>query len=461
MAVLDDMGKPPVSHSRPIMVCQLLTGLCQAAMPSARSRGLAFLYDYVGPQVASRVSEQVLEQYIANLIGCAIEGTSSGCVVLTAEAIAGGVPQRGPMALVHVSIAGTGWRLQADEFERLFDGQVLLDREERFGDVHRGITMRRAICLASGLVMTYMASPREGCGVSLSFPAVQGDLPAGEDIDAGGAVVWILAARAQRYELLAARFERLRWHPRLFHSVGDAEAALRNGAGNGEPALVIAVESPQMTHQEVMRLQTALPADVPLVLCVAQAGDAAASHDGLLRVRLPLSPLEIQSLSVHALQRQRRQHPHVLHGGADPRTNAARRPLVMVVDDNPVNQLVASGMLKAFGCESFLASDGQEALALARLRVPDLVLMDVQMPVMDGLQATAELRRLQARGAIPRFPIVAATAYASGADRDQCIAAGMDAFMTKPLDLPLLEDVLRRYGCLRGAPASDDDGKIT
>ncbi|MBL8306649.1 MAG: PAS domain S-box protein, partial [Rubrivivax sp.] len=127
---------------------------------------------------------------------------------------------------------------------------------------------------------------------------------------------------------------------------------------------------------------------------------------------------------------------------------AGRR--VLLVEDNPINQEVAHELLRSVGLAVTLAQDGAEALAAAGQRHFDLVLMDVQMPVMDGLEAT---RRLRALASTRHVPIVAMTANALNEDRAACLAAGMDDHIAKPVDPVGLYRVLRRWLALEGTPA--------
>jgi signal transduction histidine kinase/ActR/RegA family two-component response regulator len=129
---------------------------------------------------------------------------------------------------------------------------------------------------------------------------------------------------------------------------------------------------------------------------------------------------------------------------AQPSTAVSLRGTVLLVEDNPVNQQVAAAMLGRLGLQTILASDGQAAVELTRERDVDLVLMDCLMPVMDGYDATAAIRRLTgARGA--RLPIIALTANAMQEDRRRCLDAGMDDFLAKPFTLRQLEAQLARW----------------
>jgi CheY-like chemotaxis protein len=115
------------------------------------------------------------------------------------------------------------------------------------------------------------------------------------------------------------------------------------------------------------------------------------------------------------------------------------------VEDHPLNLEVATSLLRSWGHAVTPATSGPAALAALAQRPFDLVLMDVQMPIMDGLQATAEIRRReQARGT--RTPIVALTAHGTADDRERCLAAGMDDFVSKPLDTRVLFQTIERFG---------------
>ncbi|MBL8485509.1 MAG: response regulator [Rhodocyclaceae bacterium] len=119
---------------------------------------------------------------------------------------------------------------------------------------------------------------------------------------------------------------------------------------------------------------------------------------------------------------------------------AGRR--VLLVEDEPINAEVATELLTDVGLQVVAAADGVEALALAAVGRFDLILMDIQMPRMDGLETSRRIRSLPARG---RMPIVAMTANAFAEDRNRCLAAGMDDFITKPVDPPSFYGVVRKW----------------
>lgn len=118
---------------------------------------------------------------------------------------------------------------------------------------------------------------------------------------------------------------------------------------------------------------------------------------------------------------------------------------ILLAEDNPINQKIMNGMLAKDGHEVFVASNGSEAVGAIRRGSYDLVLMDVQMPVMDGVAAVLEIRRLEQ--ALDCYtPVVALTAHTEKADRERCLDAGMDGYLTKPVSLENLRQALDLYG---------------
>jgi two-component system sensor histidine kinase/response regulator len=127
---------------------------------------------------------------------------------------------------------------------------------------------------------------------------------------------------------------------------------------------------------------------------------------------------------------------------SDP-TSTETRGVVLVVDDSEVNQLVAEGLLTHLGYETEVAEDGRQAIEVFGQRPFDAILMDVQMPVMDGYEATQEIRRLEAGGR--RTPIIAMTATVTDGERERCLAAGMDDYLSKPIQKDAVLAMMDRW----------------
>jgi CheY-like chemotaxis protein len=121
----------------------------------------------------------------------------------------------------------------------------------------------------------------------------------------------------------------------------------------------------------------------------------------------------------------------------------SRPPLVLVAEDNPVNQLVVSRALERAGCQAEIVGDGEQALQALAERRYDAVLMDCQMPVLDGYEATRELRRRE--NSSEHTPVIAMTAHAMKGAIDDCLEAGMDDYLSKPLRREQLNQALARW----------------
>ncbi|MDP3222800.1 MAG: response regulator, partial [Rubrivivax sp.] len=118
---------------------------------------------------------------------------------------------------------------------------------------------------------------------------------------------------------------------------------------------------------------------------------------------------------------------------------------VLLVEDNAVNRMIGAEMLKSFGVDVLEAEDGAQALGVLEQQRVDLVLMDIQMPVLDGYEATRQAREREARLRLPRVPIVALTANAFDEDAAQSMAAGMDGHLAKPYSREQLRELVQRW----------------
>ena len=117
---------------------------------------------------------------------------------------------------------------------------------------------------------------------------------------------------------------------------------------------------------------------------------------------------------------------------------------ILVAEDSPVNQKLAMTMLKRMGHDVAVAATGSEAIDLWQQKHFDLILMDVQMPEIDGLQATRRIREIE-KSLGDHVPIIAMTAHAMQGDRSSCLEAGMDDYIAKPVSRKVLEDVVQRH----------------
>ena len=148
-------------------------------------------------------------------------------------------------------------------------------------------------------------------------------------------------------------------------------------------------------------------------------------------------------------------------GAIVPQASRGLGPQILLVEDNPINLEVAVGMLESLGCRTHSASNGWLAIEAMNGTSYDAILMDCQMPVMDGLTATAEIRRREVGEGRAHVPIIALTANAMDGDRERCLAAGMDDFLSKPFTQLQLSMVLKRWLTLRAVPDHSERGDAT
>jgi two-component system sensor histidine kinase/response regulator len=129
---------------------------------------------------------------------------------------------------------------------------------------------------------------------------------------------------------------------------------------------------------------------------------------------------------------------------SSPGPMAGRPWSILVAEDNAVNQKLALAMLKRMGLKAIIARNGEEAIACWRETHPDLILMDVQMPELDGLDATRRIRGIELASGT-HIPIIAMTAHAMRGDRERCLEAGMDDYISKPISGAALEQTIARF----------------
>jgi signal transduction histidine kinase/CheY-like chemotaxis protein len=439
-------------RAQPFDAAELLAEALRGVMPLAHQRALLLLYDWIGDNPLLLGDEGSLRQVLTNLLGNALKFTAQGQVVLCAEARPAGP---GHMAL-RIQVSDTGPGVPPAMRERIFDafqqGDDSLSRHH--GGTGLGLTIAKRLSDAMGGELQLDCPPGGGSTFTLGLrlplagAAARPLAPSLPDPHPGqGRLAWVVYASSPNGEWLARRLARLGWQCRTLGGLAEAVAQAQGlaGANTGPlPDLVLVAEPALVQGADLPGLRAALPqATIHLVIRpdwhdpVLEVPCAALDISALVA---PLTPSMLQQLGVHAAD-------------GEPRPSAPGAPLpplradarVLLVEDNPVNQLVGQAFLKALGLQVQLAADGLEALAACTRQPPDLVLMDLQMPGMDGLEATSRLQALQREGRWPGAPILALTAHATDADRAACRAAGMSAVLTKPLSLEGLHRQLGRW----------------
>jgi CheY-like chemotaxis protein len=267
-----------------------------------------------------------------------------------------------------------------------------------------------------------------------------------------GVAVLIVDDNATNRRILAQIVNRWGMNASLAARAGDALEMLRSAAALGSPFSVL-LSDVHMPGMDGFALAERIASDaslkelrILLLTSSGQRGDSARCRELGIRGYLtkPLRQAELRAAITTVLGAQLSSEelvaPVTRHS---PRQDGARRHNVLVAEDNLVNQRVIKGMLERQGFSSRIVANGLEAINAVQEQSFDLILMDVQMPQMDGLEATIQIRRLESQ-LNRRHNIVAMTAHAMSGDRERCLEAGMDDYLSKPIQLARLDEILRQ-----------------
>ena len=420
-------GQPPRETDTRFELFDCFTRAVRDAMPAMAARHQTVSFDCEDQPIAVRGDEVALRSAMYRLLAGLADVLGAGFVVLDARALSDDAGR----AVLTMSAAGTGELASPARIDEVVTRLALTSLPAESSAVR----VARGLCPNCGGSVFFSSAPGEGAlfRLTLTLTPVEVAEPVPH---AAGARAWIVDDGDARAATLERRLQRFGWRVRRFSAFAEAVAAQADGS---QPALVVLHESVGASAQAVAELADLLPPTASLVVLVAAGSRVLADSahvSAAVRVE-PLAPDDIGRLSRHALRADT--------GPASAwSTDIRPRSRVLVVDDNEVNRIVASGLVRALGYDVESASDGLDAIEHCKASPPDVVLMDVNMPVLGGIEATRRLRELQRIGRVAPFAIVAATANADDETARACLAAGMDGFLGKPLLLSLMHAELKR-----------------
>ena len=431
----------------------LLQRACALIAEPAREKKLELVIDADDMPRILRGDTTRLSQALVNLLANAVKFTERGSITLAARV----VEARGNDLLVRFEVRDTGIGVEPDQIERIFSAFEQADSSttRRFGGTGLGLGITRHFAHLMGGEAGAESTPGVGSTFWITArlqarPAPEqwatdklieglralfvddvaevrevmgnmlGQLGLRTDLAESGPAALSLAAEAEAaedpYDVVL-----IDWLMPHMDGIDTARRLLAQTTGNAPACIMLG----DVALDDRMRKEAL---DLGITSLLQKPVSFSTLHDHLIEElveRTPESrPNMLDLLSEHALRAQ--------HEGAR----------VLLAEDNPVNQEVALTLLQLAGLQVDLAQTGREAVEKAASGRYALILMDMQMPELDGLQAT---RLLRARPETARVPIIAMTANAYAEDRTACLAAGMDDHITKPVDPPVLYDMLLRW----------------
>jgi signal transduction histidine kinase/DNA-binding response OmpR family regulator len=413
----------------------------------AHQKGLELAYA-VHPDVPDILHGDAgrLRQILVNLIGNAIKFTDQGEVVVDIQpvatpSIATGEGQK--TMTLRFAVRDTGIGIPPDKQQMILEPFVQADGSttRTYGGTGLGLAIsKRLVELMDG---QFWIDSEIGCGSTFSFTVrfavwhtSETAAQAVPEVAVRALPVLVVDDNATNRRILQEMLSRWQMQPTMVESGRQALARLAQARAQGQPFALVLLDAhmPEMDGFTVathMQQDPALAGTTILMLSSADlAGDAVRCREaGIARhLMKPITQAELWDAILMALGSDARAHATQ---PAPPVVQESPRPLrILLAEDNRVNQQVALRILEKHGYAVVVVGDGQAALtALAQAQF-DLVLMDIQMPGLDGLAATAAIR---AREQGTHTPIIAMTAHAMRGDRERCLAAGMDSYVTKPL----------------------------
>jgi two-component system sensor histidine kinase/response regulator len=430
---------------------------------------LAFRAHDKGLELAGEVAADVppyvvgdparLRQVLVNLVGNALKFTEKGEVLVQVRQDAR-LEQR---ALLHFSVSDTGIGIPADKLGVIFEAFSQADGSttRRFGGTGLGLTISQQLVELMGGSLWVESELGKGTvfhfTVRLDLPQAPFKQTLSRTLEACptllGMRVLVVDDNATNRRILQDTLLHWRMRPVVVDGGPDAFVALQRSVQENDPfrLVLLDVNMPDMDGFEVaLRIkEQSRFASATILMLTSSNQTSEASRSRKIGVAAYLVKPVLQRELFEAILRSLRL------ADFDPSHDAARPPVqpvaaptrafdILLAEDNPVNQMVAMRMLKRMGHRVAVAANGQEVLDQLDSHLFDLVLMDVQMPVMGGFEATAQIRQREQRTG-RHLPIVAMTAHAMKGDRERCLEAGMDDYLAKPIDQATLKAMLELW----------------
>jgi two-component system sensor histidine kinase/response regulator len=444
----------------------LLDDIRTVYTPQAQAKGIALDFDIANDiPIAICGDPNRLRQIMANLLGNAIKFTDRGNILAKVQ-ITG---EDGQCAHLRFEVHDTGIGISREARSRIFEAFSQADNSttRQYGGTGLGLAISKQLVELMGGKIGVDNALSQGSifwfTVSFDKRRVDPDEPGATLKNIEGLRVLIVDEEPAGREELEEQLGQWKVACDSAESAFDGVTRLASAAKAGTPYEVAIVDM-DLQRTSGLALAASIKSDpatrATRILLVSDnrlAADPVQRREAGVAYQL-IKPLRAGDLFECLGTRPRVPAPAPADAQAAPgsprQASGARQRKVLLAEDNPVNVEVASAMLASLGLDVQLASNGEEAARAARAGEFDIVLMDCQMPVMDGFAATAEIRRHEHQSGRRRtLPIIAITANALQGDREACLAAGMDDYLSKPFTQQELTAVIGRWIALPVAAA--------
>ncbi|NDR57658.1 ATP-binding protein [Aliiruegeria sabulilitoris] len=443
---------------QPFDMERMLHEVLTLVAPMARDKGLDLHVDYDLFLPTKLVGDPGrIRQVLTNLIGNAVKFTEKGHVFIRVV----GIEADGGAWQTHVTVEDTGIGIAADMQEHIFDSfaQVEQERNRTFEGTGLGLAISREIIdRMGGQIWVESEEGKGSCfGFRISLPFGEENRHIPQGLADGLANAMMVGGGDLDQEILSRQLRQLGMD---VHCASSGSASLAEIGDGFRPQIVLIDERlPDATGLELagaMRLAGLHSSTV--LLCADKRMNQTSGEFGTVDAVLSRPILRsdlfrtLAALAPHHGAAPQAEEPDAGTSAGTPcfascrhsaqhKQEEARTMRVLAAEDNRTNQFVFQKLVKALDIELKIASNGQEAIALYKDFQPDLIFMDISMPGTDGKQATREIRRMEAGKR--HVPIVAMTAHALAGDKEDILAAGLDHYLTKPMQKSLISAIIR------------------
>jgi len=432
----------------------------------AQQKGLELVLRYA-PDARRRFQGDAsrIRQVLMNLVGNAIKFSEHGHVLVSVEEDRGA--ERPAQAVLRIAIEDSGIGISPEGVSRLFErfSQADASTTRRFGGTGLGLAICKRLVELMGGEIGVDSHVGQGSTfwftLPLSLPSEGFPAPAPTGVDITTARVLLVDDNPVSRKVVGEQLCGWRISSQAAASVEEALTEMRTAAAAGDPYHIVLIDH-HLPAMDGIGLAVTIKADprlrdAALVLLTSTIEKNAAEltrvggfAGSLVKPMRPSALFDVL-IATRAAQTDGGRAPAAGHHPAGvPNATPDRARFhgrVLVADDNATNQRIAQLALEGLGCRVDLAGNGAEAVRRLQQQTYDLVFMDGEMPEMDGFEATRAFRVLEARFSPPRprLPIVAMTAKVLAGDREKCLAAGMDDYLSKPVQLQALSETLARW----------------